>query len=72
MRLITGPGTPRTVKATEVEKGNALLVPADQAKKAKAKANAKATLKANPKVCILYMLFDLSYLDSVNQSFWNM
>ena len=61
MSLVTGPATPRKVKAREVEQEKALLipallVPAGQAKKAKANAKVKTILKANPKVHITHAI----------------
>ena len=62
MSPITSFATPRNAKAIEVQKEKALLVPAPcQAKKAKAKVKARAMLRANPKVCILYIVFDSSF-----------
>ena len=62
MNPITSLATPRKAKATEVQKEKALLVAAPcQAKRAKAEVKARTTPRANPKVCILYIVFDSSF-----------
>jgi hypothetical protein len=59
---ITSLATPQKAKATRVLKEKALLVAAPcQANKAKAKGKARAILKENPKVCLLYIVFDESF-----------